>query len=375
VTSSDLLVVGGGVIGLASAWAAARSGASTTVVDPGRGEAASDVAAGMLAPVTEAHYGEEELLRLNLASAQLYPEWIADLERTSGINVGYRRSGTLLVARDADDNAALDRLFRFQTKLGLAVDRLTARGCREMEPGLSPGVRGGIFVPDDHQVDPAALTRALRAACEGAGVSFVTGRVGEVAAAPDGLRVALEDARGLTAARVVIAAGARSGDVAASVVPLPVRPVKGQLLRLRARGQGLPIDRNLRGLDVYLVPRADGTLIVGATVEEMSYDRAPTAGAVHDLLRRAYELVPGTAELEFDSVAVGWRPGTPDNAPLIGRAALDGVFVATGHFRNGILLAPATARAVATWVESGEVPDDVAPFSPLREKRVAGVPR
>lgn len=320
----------------------------------------------MLAPVTEAHYGEEALLRLNLASVDLYPAFVRDLENETGRDVGYRACGTVMVARDQDDNAALSELFSFQHRLGLEVRRLRSRELRETEPALSPSVRGGIEVRGDHQVDNRALLEALISACCSRGVDLVSASVTEVLQTEGGVDgVLVAGGTRIPADAVVVAAGAGSGSIP-GVPPLPVRPVKGQLLHLRST-DGIPLLRhNVRGLDVYMVARPDGRLVVGATVEERGFDPAPTAGAVHDLLRFAYELVPGITELELVEISVGHRPGTPDNAPLLGMTSVPGVIVATGHYRNGVLLLPVTADAIARLVLSGEVPETIAPFSIAR---------
>jgi glycine oxidase len=367
--AGDVLVVGGGVIGLGVAWRAAQAGMAVTVVDPSPGRGASWAAAGMLAPVTEVHYGEQALLRLNLAAADRWPGFAAELEEAAGRQVGYRRCGTLTVARDTDDNAALEDLYRFQLRCGLQVERLRSRDCRRLEPGLAPSVRGGVLAPGDHQVDNRALAGALLAACERAGARLLADRATGLQL--DGERVTgvrLAGGGSPAAATVVLAAGCWSrelGGLAAELLP-PVRPVKGQLLHLRGPADDPLCRRNVRGLEVYVVPRADGRVVVGATVEEQDFDTRVTAGAVHDLLRAALELLPDVAELELVETVAGLRPGSPDNAPLLGPAGVDGLVVATGHYRNGILLAPVTAEAVAELLATGRVPAAIAPFSPAR---------
>jgi glycine oxidase len=367
--AGDVVVVGGGVIGLGIAWRAAQAGMAVTVVDPAPGRGASWAAAGMLAPVTEVHYGEQALLRLNLAAAGRWPAFAAELEQAAGTPIGYRRCGTLTVARDADDNAALEDLYRFQLRCGLEVERLRSRDCRRLEPGLAPNVRGGVLAPGDHQVDNRAMAGALVTACERAGVRLLAGRVAELRL--DGARVTGVTVAGgasLAAGTVVLAAGCWSrelGGLPAELLP-PVRPVKGQLLHLRGPVADPLCRRNVRGLEVYVVPRADGRVVVGATVEEQGFDTRVTAGAVHDLLRAAFELLPDVAELEVVETVAGLRPGSPDNAPLLGRAGVDGLVVATGHYRNGILLAPVTAEAVAELLATGRVPAAIAPFGPGR---------
>lgn len=367
-TRFDVVVVGGGAIGLAIAWKAAGRGLRTTVIDPDPGHGASWAAAGMLAPITEVHFGEEPLLELNLRSQRLYPTFVEELERDASISVGYRRTGTLLVARDNDDNEALAEVFKFQQRLGLEVQRLRSSEVRELEPAVAPSLRGGIFVESDHQIDNRRLVEALLVACDRSGVILRRASIESVLIS-DGCATGVASSNGevIEADQVVVCAGARSGDLTA--IEVPVRPVKGQLLHLRHRDGGPKLERNIRGLDVYLVPRADGRLVVGATVEEQGYDGAVTAGGIHDLLRYAYELVPGITELELVEIAVGHRPGTPDNAPLIGPTSVDGLHVATGHYRNGILLIPVTAASIVELLVSRETPPEIAPFSPTRFAR------
>jgi glycine oxidase len=367
-SAGDAVVVGGGVIGLGIAWRAALAGLQVTVVDaPGRG--ASWAAAGMLAPVTEVHYGEQALLRLNLAAAARWPAFVAELEERAGVSVGYRRCGTLIVARDSDDNAALDDLYRFQRGLGLQVERLRGRECRRLEPGLAPSVRGGIMAAGDHQVDNRALLAALVAACDRAAVRRRSARVAAVRVERDRVRgVVLAGGEALDASAVVLAAGCWSGTLGGlppGAMP-PVRPVKGQLLHLRGPAEAPLCQRNVRGLEVYVVPRDDGRVVIGATVEEQGFDTTVTAGAVHDLLRAAFELLPEVTELELVETVAGLRPGSPDNAPMLGPSQLEGLVIAAGHYRNGILLTPVTADAMAELLVSGRVPEIVARFSPRR---------
>jgi len=376
--SPDAVVVGGGVIGLAIAWRAALAGMTVTVVDEAPGRGASWAAAGMLAPVTEVHYGERPLLALNLAAAARWPTFAAEVEEASGLPVGYRPGGTLAVARDADDNAALEDLYQFQLRCGLEVERLRSRECRQLEPGLAPSIRGGILAAGDHQVDNRALVEALLVACQRAGVRMVRGRVAELAVQADRVTGVLlagggpvpspADGETLAAGVVVLAAGCWSGGLrglAAEALP-PVRPVKGQLLYLRGPADQPLCSRNVRGLEVYVVPRTDGRVVVGATIEEQGFDTTVTAGAVADLLRAALELLPDVAELELAETVVGLRPGSPDNAPMLGPAGPDGLVVATGHYRNGILLTPVTADAIAELLATGRAPEMIAPFAPGR---------
>lgn len=362
--SFDVVIVGGGVIGLACAWRLAQRGAEVAVLEKGLpGEGATRVAAGMLAPVGELTFGEPELLELTLAAARMYPEFVAELEGASGKSTGYERLGALHVALDRDEAAQLRRVHDLQRSLDLEAEWLSTHQCRDLEPGLAPSFHGGVLAAGEAAIDPRALTEVLVAACEKEGVEVRTGTE-VVDGVLNGERlVGVRTAKGhydthtvsnrpfdeeIAAQTVVLAGGAWSGAMAwlAEARP-PVRPVKGQVVELRTRDAEPPTRHILASERVYLVPRPDGRLIVGATVEEMGFDTAVTAGGVHELLREAYRLLPDVAEMELVDATAGLRPGTPDNLPLIGPGAIDGLVLATGHFRNGILLAPLAAQTVA----------------------------
>jgi glycine oxidase len=370
--SPDAVVVGAGIAGLAVAQRAAARGLRPLVLDRGApGGATTHVAAGMLAPVSEAAFGEEALLRLNLAAAARYPEWVAELAEAGGRDPAYRRCGTLLVAGDRDQAEALERELAFRLEHGLAVERLRPSRARELEPSLAPTVRLALHAPDDHAIDPRALAAALVAAIERGGGEVRAG-VGVAGLALEGERVTgvrLEDGTTVPAGAVVVAAGAWSGELGAgdgrapARARVPIRPVKGQLLRLRDHaGAGL-LQRALRTEECYVVPRGDGDYVVGATVEERGFDTSVTAGAVHELLRAAFEVLPGVAELEVVETLAGLRPGTPDNAPVLGPGALPGLHWATGHHRHGILQAPVTGDVVV----AGLLGEPVDPaFAPAR---------
>ncbi|MFD9910459.1 glycine oxidase ThiO [Streptomyces sp. NPDC059063] len=371
---SDVLVVGGGLIGLVTAWRAARRGLTVTVVDPAPGGGAAQVAAGMLAAVTELHYGEQTLLGLNLASARRYPDFAAELTEASGHDIGYRACGTLAVALDADDRAHLRELHALQRQSGLDSQWLNGRECRRLEPMLAPGVRGGLRVDGDHQVDPRRLAAALVVACERAGVAFTRAWARGLSVVRDrATGVVLDDGSALAAGQTVLAAGSLSGRLAGvpdDVLP-PVRPVKGQVLRLTVPERYAPflsrtVRAVVRGSHVYLVPRLSGELVVGATSEELGWDTTVTAGGVYELLRDAHELVPGITELPLTETRAGLRPGSPDNAPLLGPTALPGLHLATGHYRNGVLLTPITGDVMAHALATGELPDEARPFTPAR---------
>lgn len=372
-----LAIVGGGVIGLSIAWRAAQRGAEVTVLDPEPTRGASWVAGGMLAPTAEAQPGEEALLRLGLASAARWPAFVDDLEAAAGIDAGYSRAGTLVVARDADEAADLGVLAALQARLGLAAERLTSREARRLEPALAPGARGALWLPDDHQVDNRLLLAALVVAAERAGV--VVDRSAATAAGRH--HVALGDDRRVEADQVVVATGAHAlplVDDDGATRCLPVRPVKGQILRVRATAGAVLPRRTVRGEGIYVIPRPHGEIAIGATSEERGFDTTVTAGAVLELLRDAWELLPGVAEAELVEAIAGLRPGTPDNAPMLGRPAGGGPLVATGHHRNGVLLAPITADLLVALAlddkvdgTEGDGHDLLGPFSPDRFAAVA----
>jgi glycine oxidase len=374
---ADVVIVGGGVIGTAIAWRAASQGLSVTLVDPDRdADKASLVAAGMLGPVSESVFGEHHLLALNLLSVGLFPGFIQELEDATGLTTGLRTEGTLAVAYDSGDLAALRRLTEFRHSIGLKAEALDARQCRSLEPFLAPATRGGVLVTGDLSVDNRRYLAALTAAAGNAGVKHLTGTVTEVAAPPGRARVTARlgqeaGTTGIDARDVVVAAGFATRDLTGvpDAIRRAVRPVKGQLLRLR-HPEHLPriatrtIRATVQGRDLYIVPRADGEVVVGATQEERD-DRDVTAGAVHDLLRDAVTALPAISELILAEINVGLRPGSKDNGPIVGRVT-EGLIMATGHFRNGILLSAATADAVAA-ILTGAGPDPAwAPFSPGR---------
>jgi glycine oxidase len=328
----------------------------------------------MLAPVSELQFGETPLLRLNLASAARYPGFVEELSAASGRQVGYVRCGTVVAGWDAADLAALRAVREYAMSLGRHLELLTGRELRAAVPALVAGLPGGLFAPDDHQVDNRLLHQALLVAATRTGVKLVPSRVARISLTGDRVTgVLLDDGRRLTAGAVVVAAGAWSAGMGLPPAARPpVRPVKGQTLRLRLPEQPvLPhiVRGSVRGSPVYVVPRADGGLVVGASSEDAGFDLQPRAGAVYELLRDAQALLPILAEAQFLEVSTSARPGTPDNAPLIGRTRIDGLLLATGHYRNGILLTPITADGVTAVLVDGALPAELAPFHPGRFDR------
>jgi glycine oxidase len=375
---TDILIIGGGVIGTAIAWRIAAKDsfpadgqpARVTIVDRGDdADRASFVAAGMLAPVSESVFGEEALLNLNLLALDRFPSFAHEIERAAGQETGLRTEGTLNVAYDNGDRAALDRLAAFRRGIGLPAESLDGRQARRLEPFLASNVTGGLLAPGDLSVDNRRYTSAVRAAAASAGVDTVTGDVTRIDTGTG--TVTLAGGEVITATSIVLAAGhaARRVDGVPDPVRKALRPVKGQILRLRHPGNLPPIITHtvralVQGREVYLVPREDGEVVVGATQEERD-DRDITAGAVHDLLRDAMTVLPAVSELILNEASAGLRPGSTDNGPIVGRAG-GGLIVAAGHFRNGILLSAATADAVASLLAGESPAPQWAPFSPER---------
>ncbi len=374
-STAEVLIIGGGLIGSAIGWRLAQAGVDAMIIAGEPDAAASQVAAGMLAPISETTFTEQALLPLNLASLRRYPSFVAEVEAASGLPAGLRRTPTLSVAYDADDAARLRTFAEFLGRVGHPCELLTSRGCRQHEPLLAPSIRHGLLVEDDWSCDNRLLWRAVREAGRRAGVRTRPGFVHRVLST-DGRASGVELSDGLVirAGTVVVANGAWAGQLSGTPV-LPVRPVKGQILRLDPGllpSPAVTVRAFSRGTEVYLVPRDGGReLIVGATVEERGFDGRPTAGGVYELLRDARMVLPMTAEYALAETSVGWRPGTPDNAPILGGCEIEGLVLATGHYRNGVLLTPVTADVIAELITTGRLAEVAAPFTLARFSPVA----
>ncbi|TQJ33163.1 glycine oxidase ThiO [Arthrobacter sp. SLBN-122] len=400
---ADVAVIGGGVVGHGIAWEAQRSGRSVVLIDDAPGTGASWAAAGMLAPVSELHYQEEDLLKLMLDASARWPGFAAGLDSATGADSGYLTTATLAVGADAADRRALMDLRTVQQANGLVVEPLTVREVRKREPLLSPAIACALDTPADHQVDPRRLVAALRLALAGAAREKPAVAVAGAAdgyAVPqraagllwDGGAVAgvrLADGGTVLATETVVANGLQSAalDGLPEGLELPLRPVHGDILRLAVPCHLQPLVTStvrglVHGVPVYIVPRQDGTVVIGATQREDALSDAVSAGGVYQLLRDAQALVPAVAELELLEATARARPGTPDNAPLLGRvpapaASADGlaghvpgVIVATGFFRHGVLLTPAAAGICRDLLD-GKIDPRWAAFSPDRFSRPA----
>lgn len=374
--SVDVAVVGCGIIGAAVAWRLSQLGLTVEVADPAPGDGATYAAAGMLADVTEAEFGEDHLTALNVASARAWPDFAAELTDATGADLAFRRTGTLTVAYDSGDRQQLRRLLSLRHGLGLPIEEITVDDARGLEPLLGPRLAGATWTPDEHQADPRRVHAALLSVLADRGVAVVRRRVAALSLTPSGRVNGVVDDHGdrHRAGSVVLAAGWASRELARALPGLagvPTRPVKGQVLRLDASGHpAFGLSRVVRGFvqarPVYLVPRPGGEVVVGATSEEQPDDRRVTAGGTFAILRDARALVPGIDELPLTELTARARPGSPDNLPMIGESGIPGLLLATGHHRNGILLAPLTASALAARYGAGTVPEWAAAADPRR---------
>jgi glycine oxidase len=365
--SPSVAIIGAGVVGLGIAWRLAARGARVTVFDKGTaGAGASYAAAGMLAACCEAEPGEQALVALGRESQARWPAFAAELQAGSGIDVELRTEGTLVVALTADDQARLAHHLVFQQQLGLPLNWISAAETRRREPHLAGKLAGAVWSPEDHQVDNRKLASALRAAAEGAGATIrehtAVKEISTAAGCAEG--VLLADGTKFPADVVVLAAGAWSRGIAgvASEQRPPVRPIKGQMLSLQMDAAAPLLNHVIWAPGVYLVPRRDGRLIVGGTVEERGFDTTLTAGGLLTLLEAAWRTLPAIEELPIDEMWVGHRPGSRDDAPILGPGPVSGLVYATGHHRNGILLAPVTADTMARLVLDGTLDSAIRPF-------------
>jgi len=363
----DLAVVGGGIIGLGVAFEACRRGLRTVIVARADRGMASPVSGGMLAPAAEAGEITPALAAFAQESCRQYAGFVATLEAVAGEPCGYRPDGTFLVALHRDHWAELTHLAAIQRAAGLRAEPLSAEVMREREPYLSPRQQGGLWLADDHQVDPRRLHAALRTAVVKLGGTVLDDArvtaLGWTGERVSGLTIShRHETLAVESKAVVLAAGVWSTDALPDVPRLPLRPVRGQIVRLS--GPAL-ISRVVRTAGVYLVPRLAGELLVGAVSEEAGFDLEPRAGAVLELLREAWEVVPGLAEHAFVETVVGFRPALRDHLPAIGRLG-DGLYVATGHYRHGVMLTPITAKLLVDGITAGVMPAALAPFSPDR---------
>ncbi|MGW5442840.1 glycine oxidase ThiO [Streptomyces asiaticus] len=365
------VVVGGGVIGLSVAWRALERGLDMTVVDPEPALQASHASAGLLPPANELLYRQKDLSNLYLASRARYPSFVADLEEVSGHSAGFRKDGLLDVAFDDESHAGLDTLRTFLASVGVSVDALTAEECRREEPRLAPTVRGGLRAPQDGSVNPRDLMTALTAALAARGGRLVRERAVEVRTGAHGVTgVRLGSGTTLAADQVVLAAGCwthRLTGLPDGVVPA-IRPVKGQILRLRSPRPYLRrATRALAdGWSLYLVPRHDGELVVGATYEECGYDTAVTVAGLSELLSKLNRVLPGTGDLHLAEAGVGLRPAALDDLPVLGTTSVPGLILATGHCRIGVQLTPITADAISELLVTGRLPEVAEPFTAAR---------
>ena len=353
--STDVAIVGGGVIGLSIAWRFAQAGLAVTVFERDAvGAGASLAATGMLAAATELEPGGGDLLALALESQRLWPQFRAELEQRSGIDIDYRDEGTIEVALGRDEVDRLRFRHELQRRAGLATHWLDGTAVRAREPALRPAVTAGIFCAEDHQVDPRRLVPALRRAVTACGGIVLETTAVDALDIAGGRVVGVVTGQGVCVAKtVVIANGAWAGELLGDTLAIPVRPLKGQALALRTTARTGTPTHVVWTEQVHLAPKAGGRLIVGSTVEECGFDRSVTAGGVFALLEGARRALPSIEDMEIEAIWNGLRPTSDDDAPILGDAGLTNLVLATGHHRNGILLAPVTAQAIHDLVVAG----------------------
>ena len=365
VKNYDTLIIGGGIIGCAIARALAGERMKVAIIERGQpGEEASWAAAGMLAPSAEADPGSR-LFPVCRASLQLYRSFAAALESETGIDPEYRGEGTLLLFESDLDREAMLPSIEWQHSLGIAIEELSPADVSHREPALAP-CGGAFFLAEDHQVDNRLLMRALVRSCQQRGVEFLLGkpvlRVERNGAKATG--VSLGDSI-VSADHIVNAAGAWAASISVpGLKPAPIRPVKGHMIALQNLIK--PLHHVVRTHSVYLVPRRNGTLLIGSTMEEAGFDKTPRAGPIARLLCAAQRLCPALDESSIRDFWTGLRPASPDGLPLLGPTALDGYWEALGHFRNGILLAPITAQVLSSWLIDGKPSFPVDAILPSR---------
>lgn len=362
-------IVGGGIIGLSIGWQLLRRGQEVTIFERGStGREASWIAGGLLAPHTEVGFEDEAFLRAGLKGLEVYRRFLDELSDDTGDRIPIDPRGTLMVAFDRDDSERIRRLYEFRSHLGLPVEWLQGSEAREREPLLSPKVTAAMSLPDGGQVNNRRLVDALRNAFTKRGGTLREHTPVTSITVRNDRAVGVTTAEGEIASRhVVLAAGCWSAQIDGVPAPLrpPVRPVKGQMISLR-QSDDVAFGHVVRSTDIYVVPKDDGRLLVGATQEEKGFDKTPTAGEVMRMLERAWEAVPSIYDLPIDSVDVGLRPGSRDHLPIIGATPISDLYYATGHFRHGILLAPLTAYAMSDLIVEGKMMDELNPFAPTR---------
>jgi len=363
--SFDVAIAGGGLIGGAVALELAQAGLSVALFEKGQpGREASWASAGILSPAPETP-GMIPMVPLGQASMALYPGFAANVEEISGQSVGLRSFGTLDALFSRDATRDLSTLIALHHGLGLKAEPLRPEEARELEPALSPDVEAAALRPDEASIDNRALTKAVLRAAEESGAQIFPDH--EVAAVwREGGRCAGLKLRNqnVPAKWTIIAAGCFSANIDGVAAYAPVRPAKGQMVSLRA--DELKIERVLWSEKVYVVPRNDGRILAGATVEYVGFDRHVTAGAVQKVLSAAIELAPGLANARIEETWAGLRPDSPDHLPILGPTDLDGVLIATGHFRSGVLLTPITARLLREWITEQRVSVDWDRLNPMR---------
>lgn len=373
--NTDICIAGGGIAGLTCARVLARAGLDVVLMESGdSGRGAGWVAAGMLSPLVEARLEEREVVEFGRNSLRFWPQFVEQLEAEAGSSIGYRTEGTLFTGVERDHLVMIDHLFREQKELGLPAERLSGYECRKLEPYLAPVISEGVFFPDDHQVDNRLLLSALVDVCADHPAINLLEHEGDIRLerGSAGEWVLSGDTTQVVARRLVVATGASLSilnDVAPELRRL-VRPVKGQIARLDQTRMPV-LDHVVRTPEVYFVPKQDGSLVIGASTEDMGFDSSVTLGPMFELFRAAWETIPAVYELPVMETRVGFRPASVDHAPLLGQTDYDGLYLAAGYYRHGILFAPLAAELLARIILEDTIDERIRSFAPGRFRSIA----
>ncbi len=360
-------IIGAGIIGLSIGWYLSKEGIDVTIFEKNEaGKGATWASAGMLAARSEIEPGEEYLLQLLIDSKNLWPSFAEELIQESKIDIGYRKEGTILIALDYDDASKLKSHYNYLKKIGIDVEILSSEKILEIEPFLNPNLIMGLYSKEDHQVDNRLVTLALKEAfIKSGGILKERTEVKKVVITNDEIEGIIAKDEFYKFDFVILSAGAWSPlieGIPKHVIP-PVRPVKGQALSIQMDPSNPIIKHVIWGPEAYLVPKNDGRLVVGATVEEVGFDNNITVSAVYSLLKACWEMVPSISEFPIKEIWSGFRPGSRDDAPILGPTRIKGLIMATGHHRNGILLAPITAKGITEFIVKGVLPSYIKRFT------------
>lgn len=368
----NIAVIGGGIAGLSVAFRLTKLGHNVTIYDPATATGASYAAAGMLAPASEVNFSEIPLLRLMQKSGEMWKSFASEIESISGLDIGYRTEGTLLVGFDQNDASEFKRICEFQREFGIEVTQLSRSQIRELEPNLNPSISFASLIKGDHQVDNRELLKALITSLDKFGVEIVNSLVvGIHMNTNNRYSFSLQNGKQLESDILILSPGAMIHTISGlpREISTSIRPVKGQIIRVISKDRNFlrhVLRAKVANQSVYLVPRNTGEIVIGATQEEVGFDDTAKVRPIAELLTNACRIVPAIGESHFEEQVVRYRPGSIDNAPIIGRYDNSNLYLSLGHFRHGILLSAALSHYLAQAIDSGKEPLEIMEFGPMR---------